>query len=103
MLLTTVKKTEKISGNNGVVGDGFSEFQMGLVTAACALGAAVFAFCIRPKSGECGREGSDYFTLTQREENIDSELGASPAVEKSEGARSRVRQSMLAFFGVRST
>ena len=36
-----------------MVGDGFSEFQMGLVTAACTLGAAVFAFCIRPRSGEC--------------------------------------------------
>ena len=86
-----------------MVGDGFSEFQMGLVTAACALGAAVFAFCIRPRSGECERDGSNYFALAQGEQNIDSELGASPTGEKSEGARSRVRQSMLAFFGVRST
>ena len=45
--------TNQISGNGGVVVvGGFSEFQMGLVTAACAVAAAVFAFCIRPKSGE---------------------------------------------------
>ena len=65
--------------NDGIVG-GFSEFQMGLVTAACAVAAAVFAFCIRPRSElEMSQEGRD------------------------ENSRSRVRQNMLAFFGVRST
>ena len=42
---------KKPTVNDGVV-VGSSEFQMGLVTAACAVAAAVFAFCIRPKSGE---------------------------------------------------